>query len=42
MIDSPCHAHDQTKFAITEAGVQDVQERVGEGSSLVAELRLIV
>ena len=26
MIDSPCHAYDQTKFAITEAGVQDVQE----------------
>jgi DNA repair protein RadA len=21
MIDSPCHAYDQTKFAITEAGV---------------------
>jgi DNA repair protein RadA len=26
MIDSPCHAYDQTKFAITEAGIQDVQE----------------
>jgi DNA repair protein RadA len=26
MIDSPCHAYDQTRFAITEAGVQDVQE----------------
>jgi DNA repair protein RadA len=26
MIDSPCHAYDQTRFAITEAGIQDVQE----------------
>jgi len=26
MIDSPCHAYDQTRFAITEAGVQDVQD----------------
>jgi RecA/RadA recombinase len=26
MIDSPYHAYDQTRFAITEAGVQDVQE----------------
>jgi len=26
MIDSPCHANDQTRFAITEAGVQDVLE----------------
>ena len=26
MIDSPCHAYDQTRFAITEAGVQDVEE----------------
>jgi DNA repair protein RadA len=26
MIDSPCHAYDQTKFAITEAGVHDVRE----------------
>jgi DNA repair protein RadA len=26
MIDSPYHAYDQTRFAITEAGVQDVEE----------------
>ncbi|MFY9871479.1 MAG: DNA repair and recombination protein RadA, partial [Candidatus Nitrosopolaris sp.] len=26
MIDSPCHAYDQTRFAIAEGGVQDVQE----------------
>jgi DNA repair protein RadA len=26
MIDSPCHAYDQTRFAITEARVQDIQE----------------
>jgi DNA repair protein RadA len=32
MIDSPCHAYDQTRFAITEAGVQDVQEDKGRAS----------
>jgi DNA repair protein RadA len=32
MIDSPCHAYDQTRFAITEAGVQDVQEYKGGAS----------
>jgi DNA repair protein RadA len=32
MIDSPCHAYDQTRFAITEAGVQDVQEEKGGAS----------
>jgi DNA repair protein RadA len=32
MIDSPCHAYDQTRFAITEAGVQDVQEDKGGAS----------
>ena len=26
MIDSPCHAYDQTRFTIAEAGVQDVEE----------------
>ncbi|MGC1932796.1 MAG: DNA repair and recombination protein RadA [Candidatus Nitrosopolaris sp.] len=26
MIDSPCHAYDQTKFTIAEAGIQDVEE----------------
>ena len=26
MIDSPCHAYDQTRFTIAEGGVQDVQE----------------
>jgi DNA repair protein RadA len=26
MIDSPYHAYDQTRYAITELGVQDVQE----------------
>ncbi|MGA8082401.1 MAG: hypothetical protein WB988_11100 [Candidatus Nitrosopolaris sp.] len=26
MIDSPCHAYDQARFAITEAAVQDVHE----------------
>jgi DNA repair protein RadA len=26
MIDSPYHAYDQTRFAITEAGVQDIRE----------------
>jgi DNA repair protein RadA len=25
MIDSPCHAYDQTKFMVAEGGVQDVQ-----------------
>jgi len=25
MIDSPCHAYDQTRFTITEAGVQDIR-----------------
>jgi hypothetical protein len=29
MIDSPCHAYDQIRFAIPEAGVQDVQEDKG-------------
>jgi DNA repair protein RadA len=32
MIDSPYHAYDQTTFAITEAGVQDVQEPKNTGS----------
>jgi DNA repair protein RadA len=32
MIDSPYHAYDQTRFAITEAGVQDVQEDKGGAS----------
>ena len=32
MIDSPYHAYDQTRFAITEAGVQDVQEHTSTGS----------
>src|SRR6266705_1503151 len=27
MIDSPCHAYDQTKFTINEGGVQDVEEK---------------
>jgi DNA repair protein RadA len=27
MIDSPCHAYDQTRFTINEGGVQDVEER---------------
>jgi len=27
MIDSPCHAYDQTRFTISERGVQDVEER---------------
>jgi DNA repair protein RadA len=31
MIDSPYHAYDQTRFAITEAGVQDVQEYKSTG-----------
>jgi DNA repair protein RadA len=26
MVDSPYHMYDQTRFSITEAGVQDVQE----------------
>ena len=26
MVDSPYHTYDQTRFAITEAGVQDVEE----------------
>jgi DNA repair protein RadA len=26
MIDSPCHAYDQTRFTIAEGGVQDVEE----------------
>ena len=26
MIDSPCHAYDQTRFTISEGGVQDVEE----------------
>ena len=26
MVDSPCHMYDQTRFSITEAGVQDVEE----------------
>jgi len=32
MIDSPYHAYDQTRFAITEAGVQDLQEQKSTGS----------
>jgi DNA repair protein RadA len=32
MVDSPYHAYDQTKFAITEAGVQDVQEHKSTAS----------
>jgi hypothetical protein len=32
MIDSPYHAYDQTRFAITEAGIQDVQEHKSTGS----------
>jgi DNA repair protein RadA len=32
MIDSPCHAYDQTKFMIAEGGVQDVQEHKGAAS----------
>ncbi|MGC2570586.1 MAG: hypothetical protein WA364_03670 [Candidatus Nitrosopolaris sp.] len=32
MIHSPYHAYDQTRFAITEAGVQDVQEQESTGS----------
>jgi DNA repair protein RadA len=31
MIDSPYHAYDQTRFAITEAGVQDVEEHKNTG-----------
>ena len=27
MIDSPCHAYDQTRFTINEGGVQDVEEK---------------
>jgi DNA repair protein RadA len=27
MIDSPCHAYDQTRFTIDEGGVQDVEEK---------------
>jgi DNA repair protein RadA len=27
MIDSPCHAYDQTRFTISERGVQDVEEQ---------------
>ena len=27
MIDSPCHAYDQTRFTITERGVQDAEEK---------------
>jgi DNA repair protein RadA len=26
MVDSPYHMYDQTRFSITEAGVQDVEE----------------
>ena len=29
MIDSPYHAYDQTRFTITEDGVQDIQEKSG-------------
>jgi DNA repair protein RadA len=32
MIDSPCHAYDQTRFTITEGGVQDVQEYRNTGN----------
>jgi DNA repair protein RadA len=31
MIDSPCHAYDQTRFTIVEGGVQDVQEHKNTG-----------
>ena len=27
MIDSPCHAYDQTRFTISERGVQDIEEK---------------
>ena len=26
MVDSPYHMYDQTRFSVTEAGVQDVEE----------------
>jgi DNA repair protein RadA len=26
MVDSPYHMYDQTRFSITEAGVQDIEE----------------
>ncbi|MGC2571772.1 MAG: hypothetical protein WA364_09700, partial [Candidatus Nitrosopolaris sp.] len=32
MIDSPYHMYDQTRFSITEAGVQDVEEYKDTGS----------
>jgi DNA repair protein RadA len=32
MVDSPYHMYDQTKFSITEAGVQDVEEYKNTGS----------
>jgi DNA repair protein RadA len=27
MLDSPCHAYDQTRFTISEGGVQDIEEK---------------
>ena len=32
MVNSPYHKYDQTRFSITEAGVQDVQEHKGAAS----------
>jgi DNA repair protein RadA len=32
MIDSPCHAYDQTRFTIAEGGIQDVEEYKNTGS----------
>ena len=32
MIDSPYHMYDQTRFSITEAGVQDVEEHNNSAS----------
>lgn len=32
MVDSPCHAYDQVRFTISEAGIQDVEEKVVESS----------
>ena len=32
MVDSPYHMYDQTRFSITEAGVQDVEEYINSTS----------
>jgi DNA repair protein RadA len=37
MLDSPCHAYNQTKFTISESGVQDIEEGGRAGKNVEPE-----